>query len=133
MKNLFFYSLVLYAISNLTLASEETNAKQLYEGCKKYSSWIDRDFTEPVDAKTLFIMGKCKGVIETLGKTMYTLCLERRRNLNIPKLITADLGNMRTRKLIKEFVMNAEQYTELASISAYTFLLHTFSKGWPCN
>ena len=28
-------------------------------------------------------MGKCQGIMETLGRTMTTLCLEKKRNVNI--------------------------------------------------
>ena len=113
-------------------AAQETNAEELYLACKNYINWIDNDFRDPVDEKILFNMGKCQGIVESVGKTMYTLCIERARNLDIPKQITANIGNMKTRKLIRAFVYYAEQSSNLAGISAYTFLLKTYSKRWAC-
>ncbi len=132
MKIITFFFL-LYILANVSHSSDETTAEELYYGCAKYVSWIDDKFKEPVDEKTLFIMGKCQGVIESVGKTMFTMCLERKKNLNIPNLITANVGNIKASKLAREFLIKARDNKRLSSTSAYTFLLHTFSKRWPCN
>ena len=117
----------------IAFAESATNAKDLYSSCYDYDLWINGNFKKPVDDKSLFLMGKCQGIVESIGKTMYTLCLERKRNLNIPRQITADLGNIRTRELISIFVKNSEGKTNLSSKSAYTYLLDIFSKSKPCD
>jgi len=129
LKFLIMYFLFLGVVN----AESETNAKDLFAYCSDYSLWINNNFKKPVDGKTLFMMGKCQGIVESVGKTMYTLCLERKRNLNIPRQITANLGNIRTRELIRIFVKNSEGKTNLAAKSAYTYLLSIFSKSMPCD
>ena len=63
--------------------TKDTNAQEIYYSCKNYFEWVNNSYSMPVDEKILFNMGKCQGVIETLGKTMLTLCYENRRNANI--------------------------------------------------
>ena len=81
----------------------------------------------------LFNMGKCQGIIETLGRTMTTLCLEKKRNVNINNKLTANLNGIKTIELIKSFLKHAPQDNKLRFYSAISYLADFMSKQWPCK
>jgi len=85
-----------------------------------------------VDSKTLFNMGKCQGIIETLGRTMTTLCYERKRNVNINKKLTANLDGIKTIEVIESFLKHATKDNKLRSYSATSYLANFISEQWPC-
>ena len=87
----------------------------------------------PVDEKVLFNMGKCQGVIETLGKTMLTLCYENRRNANINKKLAANLEGVKTINIIEKFLKKASSDGKLRSYSSYSYLINFISEQWPCK
>ena len=78
-------------------------------------------------------MGKCQGVIETLGKTMLTLCYERKRNVNINKNLTANLEGIKTIEIIEKFLRFAYSDSKLRSYSSSSYLISFISKSWPCK
>ena len=77
-------------------------------------------------------MGKCQGIIETLGKTMLTLCYEKKRNLNIDNKLTANLKGVKTIDIVEKLVENAFLEANLRGISAQTYLIFLINKIWPC-
>ena len=121
-----------YMIVERTL-TKEMNASQLYASCKNYHNWVTNDFNDPVDHKTMFNMGKCQGIIETLGKTMLTLCYERRRNLNIDKKLTANLEGVKSIEIVEKIVENGSPEANLRGISSHTYLILLLNKIWPCK
>ena len=78
-------------------------------------------------------MGKCQGIMETLGRTMTTLCLEKKRNVNINKKLTANLNGIKTIDLIQSFLKYASQDSKLRSYSASSYLAGFISQKWPCQ
>ena len=89
---------------------------------KNYKNWIDSSFEEPVDPQILFNMGKCQGIMETTGKVMLTLCMERKRNVNINKQLAANLEGIRTISLVKEYVISASKISNLQEYNAQELL-----------
>ena len=78
-------------------------------------------------------MGKCQGVIETMGKVMLTLCYESKRNLSISKQITANLKGIRTIDIIEELIKSTDTEKRLRSMPVQTFLFNFMSNNWPCK
>ena len=78
-------------------------------------------------------MGKCQGIMETLGRTMTTLCLEKKRNVNINKKLTANLNGIKTIDLIQSFLKHASRDNQLRSYSASSYLADFISQKWPCQ
>ena len=78
-------------------------------------------------------MGKCQGIIETLGRTMTTLCLEKKRNVNINSKLTANLNGIKTIDLIQSFLKYASRDNKLRSYSASSYLADFMSQKWPCQ
>ena len=115
------------------LFAEDISALDLYKNCKNYNDWVSNDFTYPVDAQILFNMGKCKGIIETTGKTMLTLCYEKKRNLNVSKKMTANLKNVKTLSIVKYFVEHADKDPSLRRHEGHLYLMEFISKKWPCS
>ena len=67
-------------------------------------------------------MGKCQGILETTGKIMSTLCaVERKRNVNINKQLTANLEGVRTVSLVKEYVFVASSIENIQNIVLKTY------------
>ena len=113
--------------------SKDMNAAELYKSCGNYYQWVTEKYSIPVDDKILFNMGKCQGIIETLGKAMFTLCYEKKRNANINKKLTADLQGVRTIDIIEQFLKYASMDDKLRTYSSNTYLLNFISKYWPCK
>ena len=113
--------------------TQEFNALDLYKSCKNYKDWIDSSFEEPVNSQVLFNMGKCQGIMETLGRTMTTLCLEKKRNVNINNKLTANLNGIKTIDLIQSFLKHGSQDNKLRSYSAISYLADFISQKWPCQ
>ena len=113
--------------------SKDINATEIYSICKEYYYWVNKNYDIPVDSKTLFNMGKCQGIIETLGRTMTTLCYEKKRNVNINKNLTANLNGVKTIEIIQSFLKNASQDNKLRSYAATSYLANFISKQWPCQ
>ena len=111
----------------------ERTAHELYTSCSNYFDWVNKDYKIPVDQKTLFNMGKCQGIIETLGRTMLTLCYEKKRNMSINSKLTANLKGIKTIDIVKKFVKKAYNDGGLRSISSHSYLLDFISKTWPCK
>ena len=78
-------------------------------------------------------MGKCQGIMETLGRTMTTLCLEKKRNVNINNKLTANLKGIKTIDLIQSFLKHASQDNKLRSYAASSYLADFISQKWPCQ
>ena len=112
--------------------ARDNDAKEIYNICKDYYHWVNKNYNIPVDSKTLFNMGKCQGIIETLGRTMTTLCYEKKRNVNIHKSLTANLDGIKTIEVIASFLKNAAQDNKLRSYSATNYLASFISEQWPC-
>lgn len=118
--------------TNLVRA-QDSNAREIYGICKDYYHWVNKNYDIPVDSKTLFNMGKCQGIMETLGRTMTTLCLEKKRNVNINNKLTANLNGIKTIDLIKSFLKHASQDNKLRSYSGASYLADFISQKWPCQ
>ena len=118
--------------SNLVRA-KDINAGEIYSICKDYYHWVNKNYDIPVDSKTLFNMGKCQGIMETLGRTMTTLCLEKKRNVNINSKLTANLNGIKTINLIQSFLKHASTDNKLRSYSATSYLADFISQKWPCS
>ena len=78
-------------------------------------------------------MGKCQGIVETTGKTMLTLCYENKRNLNINKQFTANLKNIKSITIIRDFLSYAESDSSLRKYEAHEYLMNFVSSKWPCK
>ena len=113
--------------------AKDTDAKEIYSICKDYYNWVNKNYDIPVDSKTLFNMGKCQGIIETLGRTMTTLCYDKKRNVNINKKLTANLEGIKTIQIVENFLKNAAQDNKLRSYAASSYLADFISKQWPCQ
>jgi len=118
--------------TNLVRA-KDSNAREIYSICKDYYHWVNKNYDIPVNSKTLFNMGKCQGIMETLGRTMTTLCLEKKRNVNINNKLTANLNGIKTIDLIQSFLKHASQDNKLRSYSATSYLADFISQKWPCQ
>ena len=115
------------------ISTQEFSAYDLLKSCSNYKNWIENDFDIPVNQQLLFNMGKCQGIMETTGKMMLTLCVEKKRNVDINEQISANLKGIRTKSLIDEFVSKASQITNLQKYSAQNLLSRILSKKWPCS
>ena len=76
---LIFFAFFFIQINTKLVQAKDTNAREIYSICKDYYHWVNKNYNIPVDNKTLFNMGKCQGIMETLGRTMTTLCLEKKK------------------------------------------------------
>ncbi len=130
-KFISFFILFFANINNLK--SDEINAFQLFKGCESYYYWVKKNYKIPVDEKVLFSMGKCQGVLETMGKTMLTLCYERKRNLNINKQLTANLKGIKTIEIVEKFIQTAAKESRLRKYTAHSYLIKFINKNWPCD
>ena len=129
-----FFLSAFIVLCNIQLAlSKEMNAEEIFKSCKNYFEWVNNNYSDAVDDKTLFNMGKCQGVIETLGKTMLTLCHESRRNVNINNKLTANLEGIKTIDIIENFLKIASADSNLRDYSSSSYLYSIISKIWPCR
>ena len=128
-----FFAFFFIQININSVQAKDTNAREIYSICKDYYNWVNKNYDIPVDSKTLFNMGKCQGIMETLGRTMTTLCLEKKRNVNINNKLTANLDGIKTIDLIKSFLKYASQDNKLRSYSATSYLADFMSQRWPCQ
>ena len=124
---------IVYISFKTFLTAQDITAYDLYKSCKNYHEWVINDFKFPVDEKILFNMGKCQGIIETTGKTMLTLCYENKRNLNINKQLTANLKNIKSITIIREFLSYAESDSSLRKYEGHEYLMNFVSSKWPCK
>ena len=109
------------------------NAVDLYNSCKDYFDWVKSKYDVPVDDRMLFNMGKCKGVIETTGKIMLTLCKENKRNANISEQLTANLEGVKNFKIIELIVKEAGKISNLQKYDGQFFLMQLIRYRWPCT
>ena len=130
---LFLLAILLIQININSAKSKDNNAKEIYNICRDYYHWVNKNYDIPVDSKTLFNMGKCQGIIETLGRTMTTLCYEKKRNVNINNKLTANLNGIKTIDLIQSFLKHASQDNKLRSYSGASYLADFISQKWPCQ
>ena len=130
-KNLIIFFLIIFN-AKVSFA-QEYSAYDLLKSCSDYKNWIDNKFESPADQKLLFNMGKCQGILETTGKIMSTLCVERKRNVNINKQLAANLQGIRTVSLVREYVSVASSIGNIQKYSAQSLLTQILSKKWPCE
>ena len=130
---LIFFAFFLIQINTYLVQAKDTNAREIYSICKDYYNWVNKNYDIPVDSKTLFNMGKCQGIMETLGRTMTTLCLEKKRNVNINKKLTANLNGIKTIDLIQSFLKHASKDNKFRAYSATSYLADFISQKWPCQ
>ena len=102
MKKLLLIIIIFF--NNNILKSNEMTAYELFKSCQNYYYWVKKNYKEPVDEKILFNMGKCQGIIETMGQIMLTLCYENKRNMNVNKKLTANLKGVKSIDIVKKFV-----------------------------
>ena len=136
LKNKSIISIILIIFIHFELRlvmAKEINAKEFYKSCTDYFEWVNRNYSMHLDEKTFFNMGKCQGVIETLGKTMLTLCYESRRNANINKRLTANLEGIKTISIIEKFLEVGADDGKLRSYSSHSYLTYLLSTYWPCK
>ena len=132
MKKIIYLIILIVSITNFGNTAEVTT-QEFLKGCKNYYLWVNKNYEIPVDEKILFNMGKCQGVIETMGKVMLTLCYESKRNLSISKQITANLKGIRTIEIIEELIKSTSTEKRLRSMPVQTFLFNFMSNNWPCK
>ena len=132
-KKFIFFTFFFIQINTHLVQAKDNNAREIYSICKDYYHWVNKSYNIPVDSKTLFNMGKCQGIMETLGRTMTTLCLEKKRNVNINKKLTANLNGIKTIDLIQSFLKHASRDNKLRSYSASSYLADFISQKWPCQ
>tara|TARA_A100001011_G_C14040769_1_gene727678 strand:+ start:107 stop:505 length:399 start_codon:yes stop_codon:yes gene_type:complete len=132
MKKIIYLIILIVSITNFGNTAEVTT-QEFLKGCKNYYLWVNKNYEIPVDEKILFNMGKCQGVIETMGKVMLTLCYESKRNLSISKQITANLKGIRTIEIIEELIKSTDTEKRLRSMTVQTFLFNFMSNNWPCK
>ena len=130
---LIFFAIFFIQINTHSVYAKDTNAREIYSICKDYYHWVKKNYDIPIDSKTLFNMGKCQGIMETLGRTMTTLCLEKKRNVNINSKLTANLNGIKTIDLIQSFLKHASRDNKLRSYSASSYLADFISQKWPCQ
>ena len=123
---------IIFLNNNIT-KSEEMRAYDLFKGCQNYYHWVENSYKDQVDEKMLFDMGKCQGVVETMGKTMLTLCYENKRNMNVNKKMTANLKGVKTIEIVKRFVKTASIDGNIRNFSAQIYLINFINKNWPCD
>ena len=131
--HLILFAFFFIQINTNSVIAKDTNAREIYSICKDYYDWVNKNYDIPVDSKTLFNMGKCQGIMETLGRTMTTLCLEKKRNVNINNKLTANLSGIKTIDLIQSFLKYASQDNKLRSYSSTSYLADFISQQWPCR
>ena len=131
MKKLLLVCIVF--LNNNILKSEEMRAYDLFKGCQNYYHWVENNYKGQIDEKMLFDMGKCQGVVETMGKAMLTLCYENKRNMNVNKKMTANLKGVKTIEIVKRFVETASLDGNIRNFSAQIYLINFINKNWPCN
>ena len=78
---LIFFAFSLFKLILTQFMQKILTLREIYSICKDYYHWVNKNYDIPVDSKTLFNMGKCQGIMETLGRTMTTLCLEKKEML----------------------------------------------------
>tara|TARA_B100000902_G_C26872188_1_gene698261 strand:- start:74 stop:493 length:420 start_codon:yes stop_codon:yes gene_type:complete len=125
--------ILIFQISIKLVKAKDMNAHEVYKICSDYYQWVNRNYSLPVDEKMLFNMGKCQGMIQTLGRTMLTLCYENKKNANINKKLTADLQGIKTIEIIESFLNVAAKDGKLRAYSANSYLVEFISKQWPCK
>ena len=130
---LIFFAFFFIQINTYLVQAKDTNAREIYNICKDYYNWVNKNYDIPVDSKTLFNMGKFQGIMETLGRTMTTLCLEKKRNVNINNKLTANLNGIKTIDLIQSFLKHASRDNKLSYYSASSYLADFISQKWPCQ
>ena len=123
----------IFQISINSVKAKDLNAYEVYKICSDYYQWVNKNYILPVDEKMLFNMGKCQGMIQTLGRTMFTLCYENKNNANINKKLTANLQGIKIIDIIEGFLNAAEKEGKLRSHSANSYLIEFISKQWPCK
>ena len=128
-----FFASFFIQINTYLVHAKDTNAREIYSICKDYYNWVNKNYDIPADSKTLFNMWKCQGIMQTLGRTMTTLCLEKKRNVNINNKLTANLNGIKTIDLIQSFLKHASQDNKLRSYSATSYLADFISQKWPCK
>jgi vacuolar-type H+-ATPase catalytic subunit A/Vma1 len=133
LKNSFFIIVTLIVLNVKVSFTQEYSAYDLLKSCSNYKNWIEKNFDSPVDQQALFNMGKCQGILETTGKIMSTLCIERKRNANINKQLAANLEGVRTLLLVREYVNVASSIENLQKYSAQSLLTKILSNKWPCR
>ena len=131
MKQLLLIAIIF--LNNNILKSKEMTAYELFKSCQNYYQWVEKNYKPQVDEKILFNMGKCQGVVETMGKAMLTLCYENKRNMNINKRMTANLKGIKTIEIVKRFVETASLDGSIRNFSAQIYLINFINKNWPCN
>ena len=131
MKQLLLIAIIF--LNNNILKSDEMTAYDLLKSCQNYYHWVEKNYKDQVDEKMLFNMGKCQGVVETMGKTMLTLCYENKRNMNVNKRMTANLKGIKTIDLVKKFVETASLDGNIRNFSAQMYLINFINKNWPCK
>ena len=131
MKQLFLIAII-FLNCNI-LKSDQMTAYELLKSCQNYYNWVEKNYKDQVDEKMLFNMGKCQGVVETMGKTMLTLCYENKRNMNVNKRMTANLKGVKTIEIVKRFVKTASLDGNIRNFSAQIYLINFINKNWPCN
>ena len=127
-----FLVIFFFQVYDNSSRAKDTDAKEIFSICKDYYNWVNKNYDIPVDSKSLFNMGKCQGIIETLGRTMTTLCYDKKRNVNINKKLTANLEGIKTIEVVEKFLKNAAQDNKLRSYAAISYLADFISKQWPC-
>ena len=132
MKKIIYLIILIVSMPSI-LKSAEITSQEFLKGCKNYYFWVNKNYEMPVDEKILFNMGKCQGVIETMGKVMLTLCYESKRNLSISKQITANLKGIRTIDIIEELIKLTDTDKRLRSMPVQSFLFNFMSNNWPCK
>ena len=130
---LILLTIFIFQISINSAKAKDINAYEVYKICSNYYQWVNKNYSIPVDEKMLFNMGKCQGIIQTLGRTMLTLCYENKTNANINKKLTANLQGIKTIDIIKGFLNAAEKDEKLRSYSANSYLIEFISQQWPCK
>tara|TARA_X000000950_G_C13420679_1_gene459980 strand:- start:23 stop:442 length:420 start_codon:yes stop_codon:yes gene_type:complete len=130
---LFILIIFIFQMTINFIKAKDINAHEVYKICNNYYQWVNKNYSLPVDEKMLFNMGKCQGMIQTLGRTMLTLCYENKKNANINKKLTANLQGIKTIDIIEGFLNAAEKDGKLRSYSANSYLIEFISKQWPCK
>ena len=130
---LIILGILIFQMSINFVKAKDINAREVYKICSDYYQWVNRNYSLPVDEKMLFNMGKCQGIIQTLGRTMLTLCYENKKNANINKKLTANLQGVKTIDIIEGFLNLAAKDGKLRSYSANSYLIEFISKQWPCK
>ena len=133
-SNEVFNEQVIIVAENKELFSATTGTvEELRNACANYDLWLNNQHTGSLSPEDFFSMGKCHGIIETLGTTMYTLCQEKRRNLGMPKQLSADLRHVTTKTIIHALVVYSNKHPEAWEEEGYLFAINLISRMWPCK